>query len=171
MKVFKGTGILAALAVSGAALASNGAANGMPFSIGVRGGGILAQDSELQQTSNGWFGAGIDFGFGAGIWPNSDTTVSLDYFGHDSDRVYLYNINQRFYGGATPSGQRIYLIAGVGGASFDVEGHKDTVLGGRVGVGMEFTPNVYGEVTLFVSDKTDKRFRTNSLGFYVGFRL
>ncbi len=152
-------------------LSAGSLAQGLPVQIGIRGGGILAQDSELQQTSNGWFGAGFDLGIGSGLWPNTRTFFSFDFFSHEGDNVFIYNLNQRFYGAATPSGQRVYLIGGIGGASFDVEGDKDTVMGGRVGVGMEFTKNVYGEAVLYFSDRTDKRFRTNALGFYFGFRL
>lgn len=164
---------IAALALAASALANTKVQDKLPISFGFRAGGVLAQDSELQHTSNGWFGIGGDVFLGRGLLPTADTHVSIDWFGHDGDNVLLFNLNQRFYGAQTPSGQRVYLLAGVGGAKFDIEdGDDDTVFGGRIGVGLEFTKNLYGEVSLFLSGKTkDAGFRTNSLGFYVGWRL
>lgn len=163
---------VAALGLAAGALAGNTYQGNLPVSFGFRAGGILAQDSELQHTSNEWFGLGIDAFIGRGLLPTVDTHLSLDWFGHDDNNVLLFNINQRFYGAQTPSGQRVYLLAGIGGAKFDIDGgDDDTVFGGRVGVGLEFTKNLYGEVSLFLSGKTDNMgYRTNSLGFYVGWR-
>lgn len=162
---------IAGLALAASAIAGNTDQGNLPVSFGFRAGGVLAQDSELQHTSNGWFGIGGDIFLGRGLMPSADTHLSVDWFGHSGDNVLVFNINQRFYGAQTPSGQRVYLLAGIGGAKFDVEGDDDTVFGGRVGVGLEFTKNLYGEVSLFLSGKTDTGgFRTNSLGFYVGYR-
>lgn len=162
---------VAMLALAAGAYAGNKVQGSLPVSFGFRAGGVLAQDSELQHTSNGWFGLGVDAFLGRGLLPTADTHLSLDWFGNEGDSVLVFNINQRFYGATTPSGQRVYLLAGIGGAKFDVEGDDDSVFGGKVGVGLEFTRNLYGEVALFLSGKTkDVGFRTNSLGFYVGWR-
>jgi len=163
---------VAGLAIAASSFAGSANQGNLPVSFGFRAGGVLAQDSELQHTSNGWLGVGADVFLGRGLLPTADTHLSADWFSHSGESVLIFNINQRFYGAQTPSGQRVYLLAGIGGAKFDVEGDDDTVFGGRLGVGLEFTQNLYGEVSLFLSGKTSTAgFRTNSLGFYVGYRL
>lgn len=161
---------LAAFATVGTGMAQN-----MPLSFAIRGGGVLAQDSELQATENTWIGAGLDVGLpGPGLFKDSNSYVSLDWFRRSggNDNVYVVNFNQRFYGGMTQSPtQRIYLIGGLGFAKFDIGDVNDTVFAGRAGVGMEFTPNVYGEAILNLSAKGEGGFRTNSFGFYVGFKM
>lgn len=165
---------LTLFAVAASSIADTGKLQSpLPVSFGFRAGGTLAQDSELQHTSNGWAALGVDVNVGAGLFPNTDSFISLDWFGHKEDRVWIVNFNQRFYGATTSTGQRVYLLAGVGGAKFDIEdGDDDSVFGGRVGIGIEFTKNFYGETSLFLSGKTQQDgFRTNSLGFYLGWRL
>lgn len=164
--------LLITVAVGVSAAAAYG--QSLPVSIAIRGGGVLAQDSELQATENTWIGAGLDLGLGKGLFPDSNSYFSFDWFRrpNDNDNVYLFHLNQRFYGGFTNnSEQRIYLIGGLGFAKFDIGSADGTVFSSRAGVGMEFTKNLYGEAILTLSAKGEGGFRTNAFGFYLGFKL
>ncbi|MBI5705464.1 MAG: hypothetical protein HZC36_00565 [Armatimonadetes bacterium] len=166
---------LSLLVAAAAGLAGLSSAQNMPISFALRGGGALAQDSELQAAENTWASAGLDIGLGAsGLFPDATSYISFDWLRRSgkSDNVYILCFNQRFYGGMTSNAdQRIYLIGGLGMAKFDIGSVDDNVVAGRAGVGMEFTKFFYGEAILNLSAKGDGGFRTNSFCFYFGFKL
>ena len=80
-------------------------------------------------------------------------------------------LGHKFFRGGNELGEdRMYLNVGIG-AIFTNLGTSETVFGGKVGIGREFGPNIFGEVTLFLAE--DNRFGQNvsSVGAWLGYKF
>lgn len=146
-----------------------------PSGISFRGGVVLPIDDTLRDVVKTWVGLGMDYTFTKQYLKNSDTSVTLDYIfkssSGDRGSFWPVNLTQRFYSGGNQLGEdRTFVDVGLGAVFFDIFG-SDTVLGGKVGIGREFGPNIFGTATLFMSQQSTHGLNANSFGFYVGYRF
>lgn len=169
--------VLAAIAICGSASAQYNKsdlevhASGFSF----RGGLVLPWDAPLRDVSKTMIGLGMEYSFQKQVVKNSETYVSLDWFGKSLSgthgNIFPLCINQRFYTGASRYGTgRAYFFAGLGVTFIDVNGATDK-LGARGGVGMELSQTLFAEAAAYMSGKDNGGVAGNALGFYVGYRF
>ena len=151
-----------------------------PTNSVIRLGGGFAIDQSLNSYSTSYFGGGIDFGFGKGLFPYTETYFSVDalWGSHKSTNgsFFPFAINQRFYTDRRPSDnskfgeKRAYGFVGLGGTYYQVGG-ADTKPSLRGGFGVDLTENLVFEATAFLSQKSKNDVTANLVGFYVGYKF
>jgi hypothetical protein len=164
-----------AFGLGAAALSSAQAIDATPSGISVRGGVIIAIDEELREVQNLWGGLGLDYTFDKQYMRGSETYISLDWIFHrwggDKGTFWPLMLGQKFYRGGNDLGEeRMYFNVGLGAVFFDI-GQSDTVFGGKVGLGKEFGPNIFGEATLYLSEENKFGFNAASIAFWLGYRF
>jgi hypothetical protein len=150
-----------------------------PTNLTIRVGGGFGIDQSLNQSASGFYGFGMDFGFGHGFFPNAVTYYSGDILwgarksmGQSLIPVF---INQRFYqdkgNGDQNIGQdRLYFNIGLGATYYEIGG-SDIKPAGKVGIGMEFNETLCGEADLFVAQESKENVSANLVAFYLGYRF
>jgi hypothetical protein len=148
-----------------------------PTGISLRGGIMIPIDNNTRDFAKFWAGFGLDYTFDRRFLKNADTFISVDYLFKSSsgDRGSMWPVllGSRFYTADElnyEEGGRTYLFAGIGAVFFDAVG-SDTRVGGKVGVGREFGPFIFGEATLFLSEQSKGGISANSIAFYLGYRF
>lgn len=146
-----------------------------PYGFSFRGGVVFPFDNDLSDISSTWLGVGVDFTFTKQFIKNSETYLSADYITKNTSgqrgTFWPLLINQRFYSRRSdPDANRTYLLAGFGMAIVDVI-DSDTVICGRVGLGMELSRQIFVEGSLFFSDRSTGGIITSSAGLYLGYRF
>lgn len=177
MKRFKGLLPIAALAlVSGAALAqdSQGRFDPTPYNFSFRLGLVLPSTDPLRAMENNWLGFGMDYTFPKQFFKGSETSVSADYiaksFSGEHGSFWPIMVNQKFFSGDFGEEGRTYFLAGIGVVMFDVS-TSDTVFGGKIGAGVEFSKQLFLEGDYYISDASKGNIRAQSLGLWFGYRF
>jgi hypothetical protein len=148
-----------------------------PYNFGFRGGFVFPIDEGLRAVDRTFFGIGVDYTLPQfTIFPGAETFLSFDWFVRSragGQNVFPILLNQRFYLSPADAiaNRRTYAFAGLGAVIFDGS-PSSTRIGGRVGLGVELGPNLYGEASLFLSDVTRVTgVRATGLGVYLGYRF
>lgn len=151
-----------------------------PTNLVIRVGGGFALDSNLKDYSSTFFGGGLDFGFGKGLFPNAETYFSADALWGSrkstNDSFFPFAVNQRFYlnnqvNASNANGdKRAYGFFGLGGTYYQVGG-ADLRPSLRGGFGLDLTENIIFEATAFFSAKSKNDVNANILGLYLGYRF
>jgi hypothetical protein len=142
--------------------------------IGVRLGVAIPIDGTLRKVSNEFIGAGLEYTFDKQYFANSYTYLAADWLGRTGNgghgNLFPVTINQRIY--TTAARQKVfYYTIGLGAFFVDTAGASDTTLGARGGIGYNFGPYLFGEVTGFVSTAATAGLRPSGVGFYLGYRF
>lgn len=161
--------IVAALAVGACSYAQNN-----PVSLDVRGGIAFPASGDLSGT---FWGLGADFTLDRSLLNRGQTFISADWITKSTkvNRRHMFNfaLNQRFelnpISDTNPN--RTYGFLGVGAAILDF-GTSATVLSARGGLGMDFSPNIFGEVSYVITTRGKGHNRVgNHIGLYLGYRM
>jgi len=151
----------------------------VPSGVTIRIGGGFGVDESLNSYASGYYGAGLDFGFGRGLLPGAETYYSVDMLWGARESfnqsVIPLLIDQRFYtdkgGGDNSFGQtRLYFNLGLGATYYNIGG-SDIKPSGKLGVGLEFTQTIIGEADLYLAQRSKDDVTANLLGFYVGYKF
>jgi hypothetical protein len=122
-----------------------------PYGFSFRAGGVFAIDDDLNDFADGWFGFGIDYAFTKQYLRDSETFFSVDYITKSS------------------SGEKgtywPILVVIIDLAS------SDSVIGGRVGFGLELGERIFAEASLFLSEDNRDGVAATSGGVYLGYRF
>lgn len=142
--------------------------------LAVRGGVVLPIDSSLRNVANQFIGAGVDYTFDKQYVQNWTTYLSADWIGKAGNgghgNIFPVCINGRFdLGGSHSSG--LYGIVGIGAFFVDVASASDTTLGVRGGVGYNLGPNIFTELTGFLTTASSGGVRPSGVGLYIGYRF
>ncbi|GEM_PF-797803 len=160
-------------AVAAFGIVAGAQAQGYPYNFTVRGGVVFPIDSSYSNVSSTFFGVGIDYTFTSPLIKGGETYLSLDYhaktFGKDKGSVFPIALNQRIFGKANSEGNRTYAFFGLGATVVDFAG-SETVLGARLGVGIELSTSLIGEATLYLADKKNG-VQPNSFGLFLGYKF
>mgnify|MGYP005836293567 CR=1 FL=1 len=143
-----------------------------PYNFSFRGGWVLPIDDKLSDFADSLIGIGVDYIPPTQFLRGSETFFSIDYiFKSTSGKkgsIFPIHVNQRFYSDpATKMGS--YWLVGVGAHVFDIEGTK-TGFGGRVGLGVRMSDQLFLESSAFFSEEV-KNVRNVSIGVHVGYRF
>ena len=145
-----------------------------PSGISIRGGFLIAIEDSVSDVSNIWGGLGLDYTFTKQYLPKGETYISLDYIFHNiggNNCFWPLMLGQKFFRGGNDLGEeRMYLNVGLVAIVFNI-GSYDTVFGGKVGIGKEFGPNIFGEVNLFLSEDTKFGQNAASIGAWIGYKF
>lgn len=165
---------VSAFGLGAAAMSSAQVLDPTPSGISLRAGVVIPIDDPISDISELWGGLGLDYAFTKQFLPNGETYVSLDYIFNNiggRNSWWPLMLGHRFYRGGNDLGEeRMYLNVGLG-AIFTNLGTSETVFGGKVGIGKEFGPNIFGEITLFLAE--DNRFGQNvsCFGAWLGYKF
>lgn len=151
-----------------------------PSNVVIRVGGGFAIDQTLNNYSTSYFGGGLDFGFGKGLFQNSETYFSVDalWGSHKStnNTFFPFAVNQRFYTDRHSSDnsrfgeKRAYGFIGLGATYYQVGG-ADTKPSLRGGFGVDINENLVFETTAFLAQKSKNDVTANLIGIYLGYRF
>lgn len=144
-----------------------------PTNVAFRLGFVYPVDSTMRNVSNSFLGLGVDiYAPSFHLLENGETFLSFDLFTKsvrfDRGTAVPIMINQKFYTG-TDLKERSYWFAGVGVAFIDFTS-SDTALAARIGMGKEFGPNTFGEVSFTYTGEANGA-RATSAGAYIGYRF
>jgi hypothetical protein len=163
--------ILVALAVVGAAAAH--ADSTYPYNFSIRLGVVFPIDNSYSNISDSFAGAGLEYAFEKSFVAGGESYLSLDYqgkdFGKTKGTVMPLCLNQKWFTGDQQLGLRSYYFLGVGAAFVDYNGSEAAACA-RLGVGKEFNQNLFGEISLLISDQA-AAVRPNSINLYVGWHF
>lgn len=154
---------------------AQGSSFGYPSNAALRVGAAYPLDGTTRNVVNNFIGVGFDYFLDKSLFGEGETTISIDWLGKSGSgakgNAFPIMINQRFYNGPEleAGGGRTYWFAGAGVALMDITS-SDTVWAIRGGVGKEFGPNIFGELTFIYSDDAAGA-RATSIGAYVGYRF
>lgn len=168
------------LIIAGMAIAAIGAAQSTnpfraPSNIAFRLGWVFPIDDVLDARANNLIGVGADWFLERPLLPEGESSISFDILAKSSSgaktNIFPILLNHRWYSGPENElgGGRSYWFAGAGIAIVDVIS-TDTVWAVRGGLGKEFGPNIFGEVTFLYTDDA-KGARGTSIGAYIGYRF
>ncbi len=176
-QLFYGMAILTVVATSGVAGAQYNQTklDVKPAGVTFRGGAVLPVDNKLRDVSNLFIGLGAEYMFTHQFLSNSETYLSIDWFGKSSSgekgNLFPVCLNQRFYTGSSRYGTgRSYYFVGAGVTFIDV-GNSTDKLGVRGGVGTEIGPSVILEVAGYLSGKDSDGVSGTAVGAYIGYRF
>lgn len=164
--------ILAALGVSGAALADD-EGQYYPNAITLRAGIAVPVDKNISDyMGNALVNVGVEYLLQRPLLSNGDTYLSLDYFfkgfgGKEQGTVLPFTINQRVY--TSNAEFRSYYFFGIGATYFDTFS-TGTAITFRGGVGQELGSRIIAEIAAYISDSANGN-RANAITFNVGYRF
>lgn len=146
-----------------------------PYQAAIRAGVAIPLNSTVSGTH---FGVGLDYTLERSLLKGGQTYIALDFITKSSrgDRSNMFSglLSQRFMfseGTGMSGSTRTYGFLGIGAAMLDF-GSSSTVLAARGGFGAEFSPNVFGELSLtFTSKGKSTDAQGNFVGFYIGYRF
>lgn len=140
----------------------------------IRGGFAFPATGDIRGTL---WGVGADFELNKSLLHNSTTYLSVDWVTRSTEfnRNHMFPIllNQKWTLSpmSTENPYNTYGFIGVGASILDF-GQSATVLAARLGVGMDFTQQIFGEATYVVTTKGKGNNKSgNYIGLYLGFRL
>lgn len=149
-----------------------------PSYLTLRGGIVFPLDDNLRESSDLFFGIGLDYEFQTQLIRGSTTFFSADWWlrtsNGDNGNVFPLAINQKFYTKRESryyEGGRTYFFVGAGVAVIDVAGSSSAKWMIRGGVGMEIGPNLIAEAVGTYSDESSTKVRAAGVGVYVGYRF
>lgn len=166
---------LAILAVA-TGLVAGAQAQTIDTSFSLRGGIQFPTTADLNGT---FWGLGADVNIlGVNLFKGGQTYVSVDWISKNLkfNRNFVIPIclNQRFALNTTEdtmTGPSTYAFAGIGAAIIDI-GNASTQLCGRVGLGADFSSNVYGELSLVLTGRSKgSGVQGNHVGVWLGYRF
>ncbi|MEQ1932282.1 MAG: hypothetical protein ABL962_00185 [Fimbriimonadaceae bacterium] len=168
---------LAILAAATGVVGAASAQSVVETNISLRGGVQFPTSADLDGMM---FGFGVDVSLNQSIsFLRSGTTyLSLDWmsknFKFNRNYIVPVCINQRFKlntSAETIGGTSTYAFFGIGAAIIDF-GQSSTVLCARAGLGADFSPNVFGEITLMFTTRTkNTNVQGNHFGAYLGYKF
>jgi hypothetical protein len=168
---------LAILAAAAGVVGAASAQGVIETNMSLRGGIQFPTSADLDGQM---FGLGFDIGLNQSIsFLRSGTTyLSVDWISKNFkfNRNYMIPvcINQRFKLNTTADtvgGTNTYAFFGVGAAIIDF-GQSSTVLAARAGLGADFSPNMFGELTLVLTTRTkNTNVQGNHFGAYLGYKF
>jgi hypothetical protein len=172
--------ILCLAALVGAAAMSHAQLNmqqptNLAFRLGI---GLPFDEETRDHIGSTLLGVGVDYFFERALIPsaNGETYISIDWLARGSNgehgNMFPIMLNQRWYAmDDNPNDdRRTYFFAGLGAAFMDID-ESDTVLAGRVGLGAELGPNIFGEANLVLTGPDSGGFHGTGINFYVGYRF
>lgn len=143
-----------------------------PSGISIKGGGFFPVDNNLRGISKSFFGLGFEYEFPQQYAKNSQTFFSFEWFAHSlngrQNNVFPITINQRF--GLNTGDRKDYWFVGVGPTVINA-GNSKTVIGGRAGIGTQFSQSFFGEVVGYISGADDNGNHANGVGVFFGYRF
>lgn len=145
-----------------------------PVNVSLRTGFSFPFDNAVSDRSKALFTIGADMYFSSKWIPNAETYLSAEWqmSSGSGRRVSIIPIlaNIRWFGKQNEmTDQRGYFFVGIGAAFVDVFDSK-FVLAGRIGMGYEFSPTIYVEGQLLITDYANGA-RGSGLGLTVGYRF
>lgn len=144
-----------------------------PVNLSIRGGAAYIFDDVTRRLTGTMFTAGIDYFIDTKWFKNSETSLSIDWYGKSGNgtkgNMFPVMLNQRFYQKGREVGHRTYGFFGLGAVSVDITKAK-TVLGARFGYGVELGPALFTEGVLLISDEANGA-RANNIAWYIGYRF
>jgi hypothetical protein len=173
--------ILGAMALVGYASAQTGSTtNYMPTNLTFRAGGGFAIAQSLNQSSTSFYGGGLDFGYGRGFTPGSETYYSADYLWGSgkstNDGLLPVYINARFFTDKATDSQnafgqaRMYLLAGLGAMYYQIGG-GDLKPSVKLGAGVELSQNVEFETNFLLAQQSKQGVAGNVVAFFLGYHF
>lgn len=165
-----------AILAAAAGIVAGAQAQTFDTSFSLRGGIQFPTTADLNGT---FWGVGADVNLiGVNLFKGGQTYVSVDWISKNLrfNRNFIIPIalNQRFALNTTSdtmTGPSTYAFAGLGVAIIDI-GNAATTFMGRVGLGADFSSNVYGEAALVLTGRARAGgAQGNHLGVWLGYRF
>lgn len=127
-----------------------------PYNYSFRIGVGFPNDGALKANQDNWTNIGVDYNFNTSILRNGDSYLSVDWVteefsDYDNSMVTIF-LNNRFYMDET---SQIYLIGGIGAVIAEFTAGKETIFGGRFGVGYNLGQNIFLTGTYTFAGKVD----------------
>lgn len=145
-----------------------------PIKADIRAGVQFPASADLSGT---FWGLGVDLTFDKSLLRGSETFLSVDWVTKSSrnnrNNMFPIMLNQRWQlqQAGMESPVSTYAFAGVGLAIVDF-GVSSTVLAGRIGLGANFSPNVFGEAAFIITSRAKTTdIQGNHFGLYIGYRF
>lgn len=146
----------------------------VPYQAAVRAGIQFPVNTDL--GSGAFFNIGLDYTFDRSLFSSGQTYLAVDLFAKntkfDSNQIYTGLLSQRFmFGTSADQMTRTYGFVGLGLGIIDVN-ESSTVFAGRLGLGAEFTSQLFAEVSLSLTSRARKTdIQGNFIGINLGYRF
>lgn len=166
-----------AILAAAAGFVAAGHAQTIDTQISLRGGVQFPTTADLDGSFWG-IGADISLLNGVSLFKNASSYVSIDWISKNlrfsKNFIIPICFNQKFQLNTTAdtvNGPNTYAFVGVGAAIIDI-GNASTQLCGRVGLGADFSSNVFGEASFVLTGRAKgSNVQGNHVGLWVGYRF
>ncbi len=145
-----------------------------PTNLAFRLGFAYPLNDTTRDLSKRFIGVGADYYFPTQFIRGSQTYLSIDWLGKSGNgakgNVFPIMLNQKFYGRNQEEGRaNSYGFFGIGIAVVDVTSTK-TVVGGRVGFGVDLGPNIFVEAAFTITDNANGA-KGDNVGLWLGYHF
>lgn len=146
-----------------------------PVGLRLRAGIVWGISDEVRSLGSTLVGVGGDYTFDQSLFSGSETFLSVDWMSRRGDaNIFPILLGQRFSMSKDVDvavQNTTYAFLAAGPVFIDAPGMKSTRIGVRGGIGLHFNENIFGEVSILLTDRAKGGGNASSAGFYVGYKF